>query len=96
MIGEVGFDGVVGAESAHDDVLHPGLLGLLQRHQAATDLLHDEGVVAGELRDLILADEINSAIADIGNREEAAIDCDRYDGGSHAGVMRVSGSRFVN
>ena len=96
MVGQVGFDAVVRAQSPHDHVLHFGLFRFFQRHEAAPDLLHHQGVIVGELHDIIVADEIDAAVADVGNGKKIAVDRDSHDRGTHAGMMKISCAGFVD
>jgi hypothetical protein len=96
VVGEVGLHAVVGAEGTDDHVLHFGLLGFFHGHETAADLLHHKGVVVGELDDIFVADEVDAAVADIGDGEEIAIDGDGHDGGTHAGMIRIARAGFVD
>ena len=59
-------------------------------------MLHDERVVLSELRDFVLADEVNPAVADIGNRKLIAFHHHGYDRRTHSGNAGVSRSGIMN
>ena len=89
MVCEIRLDAVVGAESTHDHVLHFGLLRFFQSHESASDLLHHQRVIVGELHHFILADQVNATVADVGNGKEIALDRDRDNRRTHARMVKI-------
>ena len=63
---DVGLDGGERADGAGDVVAHGGAGGLGGGDLACAELLFDEGVVGGELRDLAGAEEVAAAVAYVG------------------------------
>src|SRR5207249_1377561 len=80
LLVEIDLDRFALAERSGDDVSPRVVASLLGTHQAARNLLGDPGVVASELPQAAVSDQIGAAIADV--RQDGAF---AQDQGGHNG-----------
>ena len=89
---EVDLDLGVGAERASDDrALRVGL-GLLGREAAAANELRDQGVILGQLGELVLAQQVGARVADVPDHDAVVLDQRHRHRRAHAASGRRSRS----
>ncbi len=80
-------------------MLRRGVLGLFHGQHAAADLFHDKRVVFRQLHELAIAEEIDAAVADMGDAELAVGEAGGHQGGAHPGgglvLVSVAQDGFV-
>ena len=92
----VDLDPLVDADGAGDGVLLRDLLDLLARELAALDELVEDGVIFGDLLDAAVAQQVDAAVADVGDEAVRAVDQERRERGAHAALLRVGAGLFVD
>ena len=85
----VDLDALVDADRAGDGVLLRDLLDLLARELAALDELVEDGVVLGDLLDPAVAQQVDAAVADVGDEAVRADDEQRRERRAHAALAGV-------
>jgi len=89
MLADLDVDGRLAAEGAHQEAAIRVMLGLLGRQNAFFDLHRHPGVIASELARPAASDQVAPAVADVADRQVAALDHHHDDGAAHAGARDV-------
>jgi hypothetical protein len=92
---DVGLDGGRGADGAREDVAVRELGELLVAQAAVLELL-EQGVVLGDLIDLLVADHIEAAVADVADDAHVADDLEGHGGRGHAAGRDVAPAPLVD
>src|SRR5580704_14857293 len=53
-------------------------------------------MIVGELHSSAVTDQVNATVADVGDGETIAFDCHRHNSRTHARMMNIPCSRFVD